>query len=76
MHPRVVVRRLSVFRCVGSFFAYMWGEKKGIIVLSARGTTQIRGGVGRTLRSCLPRPTEILLPGGDVLRDLFHWCGT
>ena len=26
--PPWVVRRLSVLRCVGSFFAYMWGEKK------------------------------------------------
>ena len=48
VHPRVVVRRLSVFRCVGSFFACVWGEKKGVVVSSARGTTQIRGGVGRT----------------------------
>ena len=41
-------RRLSGLRCVGSFFACLWGEKKGVAVLSARGTTQIRGGVGRT----------------------------
>ena len=48
VHPCVVVRRLSGLRCVGSFFACVWGEKKGVVVLSARGTTQIRGGVGRT----------------------------
>ena len=48
VHPRVVVRRLSVLRFVGSFFACVWGVKKGVAVPSARGTTQIRGGVGRT----------------------------
>ena len=47
-HPRVVVRRLSDLRFVGSFFAYVWGEKKGVAILSARGITQIRGGVSRT----------------------------
>ena len=39
---------LAFFRCVGSFFAYVWGEKKDVVVLSVRGITQIRGGVGRT----------------------------
>ena len=48
VHPRVVVRRLSDLRCVSSFFACVWGERKGVAVLSARDTTQIRGGVGRT----------------------------
>ena len=48
VHSRVVVRRLIDLRCVGSFFACVWGEKNGVAVLSARGTTQIRGGVGRT----------------------------
>ena len=48
VHPRVVVRQLSVLRCVGSFFANVWGEKKAVAVLSARGTTQIRGSVVRT----------------------------
>ena len=47
VHPRVVVRQLSDLRCVGSFFAYVWGEKKGVVGLSAQGITQIRGGVGR-----------------------------
>ena len=32
VHPRVVVRRLSDLRCVGSFFAKVWGEKKGVAV--------------------------------------------
>ena len=41
VYPRVVVRRLRVLRCVSSFFACVWGEKKGVAVLSARGTTQI-----------------------------------
>ena len=48
--PPWVVRRLSNLRCVGSFFAYVWGEKKGVTILFARGTTQIRGGVGQTYR--------------------------
>ena len=48
VHPHVVVSGLSVLRCVGSFFACVRGEKKGVAVLSARGTTQIRGSVGRT----------------------------
>ena len=48
VHPRVVVRRLSNLPSVGSFFAYLWGEKNGVAVRSARGTTQIRGSVGRT----------------------------
>ena len=48
VHSRVVVRRLTVLRCVGSFFAYVSGEKKGVAVLSVQGTTQIRGGVGGT----------------------------
>ena len=38
VQPSVVVRRLSDSRCVGSFFACVWGEKKGVAVLSARGT--------------------------------------
>ena len=48
VHHRVVVRRLSDLRRVGSFFACVWGEKKGVEVQSAPGITQIRGGVGRT----------------------------
>ena len=48
VHPCVVVERLSDLRCVGSFFARVWGEKIGVVVQSARGTTQIRGGGGRT----------------------------
>ena len=48
VHPRVVVRRLGDLRCVGSLFACVWGEKQGVAVLSARGTTKIRGGVGQT----------------------------
>ena len=39
VHPRVVVRRLSILHCVGSFYACVWCEKKGVAVLSARGTT-------------------------------------
>ena len=50
VHTRLVVRRLSDLRCVGSFFACVWGEKLGVAVLSARATTQIRGGVCRTYR--------------------------
>ena len=45
--PIWVVKQFSSLRCVGSFFACLRGEKRGVAVLSALGTTQIPGGVGR-----------------------------
>ena len=39
---------LTIYAVSAVFFACVWGEKKGVVVLSVRGTTQIRGGVSRT----------------------------
>ena len=48
VHPRVVVGDLAIYAASGVFSPACGARKKGVVVLSARGTTQIRGGVGRT----------------------------
>ena len=74
--PPWVVRWLSDLRCVGSFFTYVWGEKRRC------GSPKCAGRHPNS-RRCWPdlarqcyRPTEILSPGGNLSRDFFYWYGT
>ena len=48
VHPRGWSDDLAIFAGSAVFSPACGARKKGVAVLSARGTTQIRGGVGRT----------------------------